>query len=160
MICGVAGTGKSTIGKLLAEQLTLPFYDGDDFHPLSNVQKMQRGTPLNDNDRRPWLESLAQKLALWESTAGAVLACSALKESYRVILASHCHTEIHWIFLHGSAQLLTQRLNSRQGHFLDSRLLASQLSTLELPDHGWIVDVQKTPETIVRDITQRLVHSH
>jgi len=157
MVCGVSGTGKSTVGKLLAETLRLPFYDGDDFHPASNVNKMQRGIPLDDNDRQPWLQSLSDELAQWEDDGGAVLACSALKESYRTTLASQCKQDVTWIYLHGSTTLLTERLNARQGHFLDSRLLASQLDTLELPDYGWVIDVQSSAAKIVTTISQRLV---
>ncbi|MEP2651151.1 MAG: gluconokinase, partial [Paraglaciecola sp.] len=97
IVCGVSGTGKSTIGSQLAKKLELPFYDGDDFHPESNVQKMQSGTPLNDKDRQPWLASLAKHIASWEIDGGAVLACSALKESYRKILASSANTQVNWI---------------------------------------------------------------
>jgi 6-phosphogluconate dehydrogenase/gluconokinase len=156
IVCGVSGTGKSTVGQLLAEEMKLPFFDADDFHPESNVQKMQSGVALNDEDRQPWLESLSAELVLWESNGGAVLACSALKETYREILASQCKNDITWIILNGSRALLMERLNSRKGHYFDPRLLDSQLDTLELPDYGWIIDVQSTPEEIVSDISQRL----
>lgn len=156
IVCGVSGTGKSTVGKLLAEELKLPFFDGDDFHPESNVQKMKSGVALKDQDRQPWLESLSIELASWESNSGAVLACSALKESYRKILSSQCKKNITWIMLHGSTELLTERLESRKGHYFDSRLLDSQLDTLELPDYGWIIDVQQPPDEIVSDISQWL----
>lgn len=157
IVCGVSGTGKSTVGKLLAERLNLPFYDGDDFHSESNVQKMKNGIALNDNDRQPWLELLSTELALWESNTGAVLACSALKESYRKVLALQCREDIKWIILHGSTALLTKRLGSRKGHFFDSGLLDSQLGSLELPNYGWIIGVQQNPTDIVNDIEQRLI---
>lgn len=156
IVCGVSGTGKSTIGKLLAEKLAVPFYDADDFHPQANVQKMKSGVPLNDNDRQPWLETLATQLASWASEGGAVLACSALKEAYRTTLASKCTNDIGWIILHGSKALLTERLASRKGHFFEPRLLESQLSTLELPGDAWVVDIQPPPEEIVSAIVARL----
>ncbi|MFT4939528.1 MAG: carbohydrate kinase (thermoresistant glucokinase family) [Paraglaciecola sp.] len=156
IVCGVSGTGKSTVGKRLSEVLKLPFFDADDFHPQSNVEKMQSGIALNDEDRQPWLETLASQLASWESEGGAVLACSALKEAYRQTLASQCAENITWIILHGSAQLLSERLKYREDHFFDPRLLVSQLNTLELTDDAWVIDVQATPDEIVADILQRL----
>ncbi len=156
IVCGVSGTGKSTVGKLLAEALTLPFFDGDDFHPQSNVQKMQSGVALNDEDRQPWLESLANNLAIWESQNGAVLACSALKETYRVTLASKVSENIVWITLHGSPELLNSRLKARTGHFFNPQLLSSQLSTVELSEDGWVIDVQPSPGEIVKTILQKL----
>ncbi|GAC35213.1 gluconokinase [Paraglaciecola polaris] len=156
IVCGVSGTGKSTIGNMLAEKLSLPFYDADDFHPQSNVQKMQNGTPLNDEDRQPWLETLSDKLASWENEGGAVLACSALKAAYRDTLASKCTSNIEWIILHGSKALLTERLGARKGHFFEPRLLDSQLSTLELPNDAVVVDIQPPPEDIVQSIVARL----
>jgi len=156
IVCGVSGTGKSTVGQKLAEALKLPFYDADDFHPQSNVQKMKSGVALNDNDRRPWLELLSSELASWQSNSGAVLACSALKESYRQILASQCQENIAWIMLHGSTDLLAKRLDSRKDHYFNPRLLDSQLEALELPDYGWLIDVQTSPDDIVIDLTKRL----
>jgi len=158
IVCGVSGTGKSTVGELLANKLKLPFFDGDDFHPESNVQKMKSGMALNDQDRQPWLESLATELALWDSNSGAVLACSALKESYREILASQCKN-ITWIILNGSRELLIERLDSRKGHFFNPTLLDSQLDTLELPDYGWVIDIQPAPDEIVNTISARLNES-
>jgi len=156
IVCGVSGTGKSTIGEMLAEKMKLPFFDGDDFHPQANVQKMQNGNPLNDDDRKPWLEKLSEHLALWSNKKGAVLACSALKESYREILSSNGANDIKWVFLNGSRELLTERLGARKGHFFNPKLLDSQLDTLELPDYGLLVDVLPTPQQIVDDIAKQL----
>lgn len=156
IVCGVSGTGKSTIGELLAQKLKLPFYDGDDFHPESNVSKMKSGNALNDLDRKPWLEELANNLSAWEGCGGAILACSALKESYREVLASKCTKNILWIMLHGSRKLLTERLAERKGHFFNSTLLDSQLATLELPDYGWIIDVTPSSISIVNIIMKKL----
>lgn len=156
IVCGVSGTGKSTIGEMLAEKMKLPFFDGDDFHPQANVQKMQNGNPLNDDDRKPWLEKLSEQLVLWSNKNGAVLACSALKESYREILSSNGANDIKWVFLNGSRELLTERLGARKGHFFNPKLLDSQLDTLELPDYGLLVDVLPTPQEIVDDIAKQL----
>lgn len=159
IVCGVSGTGKSTVGELLADKLKLSFFDGDDFHPKSNVQKMKNGMPLNDQDRQPWLELLAMELTSWEQDDGAVLACSALKESYREVLASKCNN-IAWIILNGSRELLIERLDSREGHFFTPRLLDSQLDALELPDYGWVIDVQLPPDEIINVILERLHESN
>ncbi len=156
IVCGVSGTGKSTVGKLLAEKMKYSFFDADDFHPESNVKKMQSGVALNDKDRQPWLELLSTKLALWERNEGAVLACSALKESYRKVLAFQCKSEIRWVILNGSSVLLNERLNSRKGHYFAPKLLESQLNTLELPDYGLLVNIELTPEKIINKISQWL----
>jgi 6-phosphogluconate dehydrogenase/gluconokinase len=156
IVGGVSGTGKSTIGKMLARTLALPFFDADDFHPEANVQKMQSGQPLNDTDRQPWLATLAKALAEWENNGGAVLACSALKAAYRETLASRCNSKIEWIILHGSKTLLSERLAARKGHFFEPKLLDSQLSTLELPLDAHIVNIEPPPEDIVNSIMLRL----
>lgn len=156
VIGGVSGAGKTTVGKLLSERLAVPFFDADDFHPRSNVEKMANGIPLDDDDRMPWLEVLAARLAGWEKEGGAVLACSALKESYRAVLESSCSGPVHWIFLTGPEKLFAERLASRKGHYFDPMLLNSQLDTLEIPDYGWQIDIDATTEEIVNNILERL----
>lgn len=156
VVGGVSGAGKSRIGQLLAERMAMRFFDADDFHPASNVEKMANGIPLDDDDRMPWLEVLAVRLAGWEKEGGAVLACSALKESYRAVLESSCTGPIQWIFLTGSEMLLAERLSSRKGHYFDPMLLKSQLDSLEIPDYGWQVDIDAAPEEIVENILERL----
>ena len=156
VIGGVSGAGKTTVGKQLAERLGVPFFDADDFHPPSNVEKMASGIPLDDGDRMPWLEALAARLADWQQQGGLVLACSALKESYRAVLESSCSVPLQWIFLTGSEKLLAERLAARKGHYFDPALLQSQLETLEIPGYGWQVDIDRSPQEIVEDILERL----
>ncbi|MGO2365220.1 MAG: gluconokinase [Pseudoalteromonas sp.] len=156
IICGVSGTGKTTIGQLLADELNLPFFDADDFHPKSNVQKMNQGIALTDEDRQPWLKVLAAQLAQYEIKQGAVLACSALKNVYRVTLASKCQSAIKWVTLHGSSELLQTRLAARTDHFFNNALLESQLASLELPDYGWVIDIKLAPTEIVQTICEKL----
>ena len=141
---------------MVSAELGVPFFDADDFHPAANVEKMANGIPLDDEDRRPWLEALAEKLADWEKEGGAVLACSALKESYRAMLESRCDESAHWVFLSGTEELLAERLASRKGHFFDRKLLGSQLETLEIPDDGWRMDIESSPREIVNIILERL----
>lgn len=156
VLSGVSGCGKSTIGQLLASSLDLPFHDADDYHSSANKEKMASGTPLNDGDREPWLQALAGKLKTWQQQGGAVLACSALKEAYRQTLQSRCDEPSTWVFLTGSRKLLGERLLARSGHFLDERLLDTQLDTLELPAYGLHVDIDATPETIVKTILNNM----
>ena len=154
IIAGVAGTGKTTIGKLLAEKLGLPFYDADDFHPSANRKKMKAGIPLNDNDRQPWLKLLAENLKQWASREGAILACSALKENYRRELMTV--PSLTWIFLHGSKELITERLKARGGHFFKVELLDSQFQALEIPRYGLHLEVLQSPELVVQEILNKL----
>ena len=156
VIGGVSGAGKTTIGELLAERLAVPFHDADEFHSRSSVEKMASGIALDDDDRQPWLETLAAKLADWQQEGGVVLACSALKESYRATLKSRCSEPLQWVFLTGSEKLLAERLGLRKGHYFDPTLLRSQLDTLEIPDYGLAIDIDTTPEEIVDNILERL----
>ena len=109
-IMGVSGCGKSTIGSLLANELKIPFYDGDDFHPEANVKKMASGEPLTDDDRIGWLLRL-NEIALNRSEKGAIIGCSALKESYRQILEANLQGDVRWIYLSGSFDEVMNRLN-------------------------------------------------
>ncbi|NJL46780.1 MAG: gluconokinase [Leptolyngbyaceae cyanobacterium SM2_5_2] len=152
VLMGVSGVGKTTIGKLLAAALKIPFYDGDDFHSENNIAKMSRGEPLTDNDRALWLASLRnliqQLLAKHES---AIIACSALKASYRQQLQVD-PDQVMFVYLKGSYELIQQRLNRRQGHFMNPQLLASQFTLLEEPEDVLVVDVAQPLELVVGEI--------
>ncbi|MFZ0547200.1 MAG: gluconokinase, partial [Candidatus Promineifilaceae bacterium] len=134
VIMGVSGSGKTTIGRLLAAKLNCPFYDGDDFHPAENVAKMAAGIPLNDNDRDPWLDRL-HSLICQHLQAGetAVLACSALKKSYRDHLRKGCGEDVCFIHLNGRFDLIWQRMETRTDHYMKPEMLRSQFSALEPP---------------------------
>jgi carbohydrate kinase (thermoresistant glucokinase family) len=131
IVMGVTGSGKTTVGCIVAERLGVPFHDGDAFHPTSNVAKMRAGIPLDDTDREPWLRNLAEKIREWNDEGGAVLACSALKEKYRRILTERGRAR--FILLAPPEETIAERLKLRTGHFMPSSLLRSQLDTLETP---------------------------
>jgi len=140
IIMGVAGSGKTTTGKAVADRMHGQFLDADDLHPKSNIEKMSRGEPLNDDDRLPWLTLLAAKLAdSNERGESVILACSALKQRYRDLLNQN-GTKPVWIYLRGSPELFVERLNQRTGHFMKPAMLASQLEALEEPDDALVVD--------------------
>jgi carbohydrate kinase (thermoresistant glucokinase family) len=156
VVMGVSGCGKSTIGKRLAERLSLPFIEADDFHSKENIAKMSQGIPLTDEDRYPWLQSLSQELKNYEEKKGAVLACSALKESYRKILQKGLKKKITWIYLEGDEKTLRKRIEHRKGHFMPEELLLSQLKTLEKPSNAYTFSIKKNPKTIVDEIMNTL----
>ena len=149
---GVSGSGKSTIGKLLSQEFNIPFYDGDDFHPKENIEKMSSGRPLNDKDRQSWLEAL-NGLALKElKKSNCIILCSALKQKYREILIQNIETQSEWIYLSGSFDLISKRLNSRENHFMTSDLLKSQFDILEEPRDALRVDISLSPNEIIKTI--------
>ncbi|MEO1435022.1 MAG: gluconokinase, GntK/IdnK-type [Bacteroidota bacterium] len=158
IVMGVSGVGKTTIGQLISDRMQLPFFDADDFHPANNVRKMASGQALQDEDRQPWLEQLAIHLHQWERETGAVLACSALKEKYRITLASKVSI-VHWVVLQGRYDLILERMQSRKGHFMKGDLLRSQFETLELPNYGWQIDISASPEQILENINRHMKKS-
>jgi gluconokinase len=155
ILMGVVGSGKTTIGKLLAAQLGWEFADADDFHPQANIDKIRQGISLTDEDREPWLERLQSAIVQWITEhRSAVLACSALKTSYRVEL--QVNNEVQFVYLKGSAALIAQRLHERHGHFANESILAGQFADLEEPTDAVTVDISDTPEQIVAEIRKGL----
>ncbi len=155
IVMGVTGSGKTLVGRLLAEQLGWTFADADDFHPRANVEKITRGIALNDVDRGPWLERLRSQITDWiENGRNAVLACSALKRTYRQELS--VGPEVRFVYLKGSAELIRQRLRLRRGHFADEKILDGQFADLEEPEGAVVIDISQTPEEIVAEIRERL----
>jgi gluconokinase len=155
VVMGVAASGKTTVGHLLAEDLGWAFYDADDFHPDSNVEKMSRGVPLDDEDRRPWLESLRELIRECLSLGrDAVLACSALKESYRERLLIDGRVEL--AYLKASRAVIRERLAERSGHFMKAGMLDSQFAALEEPEASTHYDGTRPPAELVREIRSRL----
>ena len=156
ILIGPMGCGKTTIGKMLAEKLGWPFYDGDDFHPQRNIEKMRAGIALTDEDRKIWLEILYGNIQRWlKEKVNTILACSALKQAYRDILGVDQNT-VRTVYLKGSYELLRKRVEDRQHPYMDKNLLRSQLDTLEEPEDGLTVDISETPEIIVRTIMNSL----
>jgi gluconokinase len=152
---GVAGSGKTTIGRALAAELGWKFYDADDFHPPASVAKMARGIPLDDVDRRPWLDALGALVrACLARGESAVLACSALKADYRAHLLIDDRVKL--AYLKGSFDLIQKRLANRRGHFMSAAMLESQFDALEEPEEKFHVDISNPPDEIVRTIRHRL----
>jgi len=143
----------------LASALGIPFYDADDFHPQDNIVKMEQGIPLQDLDREFWLETLSENLTQWEAATGAVLACSALKETYRTVLHSGVNNDMTWVYLYGRSELIKERMASRRGHYFKPELLDSQLADLEPPQYGWHFDISSSSDHIVKSILDKLRHT-
>ncbi len=155
-IMGVSGVGKSTIGKLIANQLSIPFFDGDDYHPEKNKTKMAEGHPLNDDDRYEWLvnlNKLAHEQTLYNS---CVIACSALKESYRELLKKDIETKVKWVLLDGTFDQVLSRIQERTEHFMPASLLKSQFDTLEDPIEALKINIGDAPHKITSIIVDEL----
>ncbi|MDA0711472.1 MAG: gluconokinase [bacterium] len=156
IVMGVCGSGKTTVGLLLAERLGYSFFDADDFHPKSNVEKMASGRPLNDEDRKPWLMILNEKLkACNRSGAYAVLACSALKQSYRDLLSSEVGA-CCVVYLKGDYDTIFERMNGREGHYMGARMLRSQFEALEEPVDALTLPIEADPEAITAQVVTYL----
>jgi gluconokinase len=159
VIMGVAGSGKTTVGALLAGRLRWPYAEADNFHPQSNVDKMAAGHPLTDEDRRPWLEAIGR----WIDERRAqnepgVVSCSGLKRAYRDMLRKG-RPEVRTVFLEGSKELIMRRMVARHGHFMKAAMLDSQFADLEEPEADedvLVISVEATPEEIVDQIIERL----
>ena len=157
IVMGVSGSGKTTVGKLLAQSLNWDFSDADDFHPSANIEKMSRGIPLEDADRLPWLLQLQAAIDRWLlENKNVVLACSALKASYREMLCRD-QQRMKIVYLKCSFEVLATRLKTRENHYMKADLLLSQLDTLEEPEDAMIVDASQPLELIVRQIKNHLM---
>jgi gluconokinase len=158
VIFGVSGAGKTTVGKMLAEQLGWRFLEADDFHPAANIEKMRSGRPLTDEDRWPWLDCLRKQIEqLLSAGENAVLACSALKRAYRDRL--RVSDEVTFVFLRGDHALVEKQLRSRHGHFMNAVLLQSQFDDLQEPqpnENVLTIELGRTPEEIVERIEAKL----
>ena len=133
IVMGVSGAGKSTVGRLLAALSQTSYIEGDDLHPLANIEKMERGIPLEDDDRWPWLEEVGNVLHRCTGRHGAVATCSSLKRSYRDVLRYTVGPRLRFVYLEGSRAILEERMGARKGHFMPAAMLDSQLGTLEPP---------------------------
>jgi gluconokinase len=152
---GPAGSGKTTVGELLAAQLKWQSADADNFHSPANIKKMSRGIPLTDEDRIPWLHSIREAMLQWESQRrNVVLACSALKRSYRDLLQINSNVKL--VYLKGSYELLRERLRARKGHYAGEQILAGQFADLEEPGDAITIDAAQPPDQIVAEIRKRL----
>lgn len=158
ILMGVTGSGKTTVGQALAQATSWSFADADDFHSDANKQKMSAGIPLNDQDRAPWLESLHQQLLQWtHANANAILACSALKQAYRKELMQGLpEGTVRWVYLTGPSELIRERLEGRQHHYMPPSLLPSQLATLEPPADAIQVSVAQPVAQMVHVILTAL----
>ena len=155
IVMGVSGSGKTTIGEMLADRLGCGFSDADDFHPATNVEKMRAGIPLTDDDRWPWLNALRSAIEGWQAAGESrVIACSALKAAYRGQLSPR--NDVVFVFLKGSSETIATRLKARKGHYMNPDLLASQFATLEEPAGAIVIDIAPPPAVIADDIMARL----
>jgi gluconokinase len=158
ILFGVSGSGKTTVGKLLARQLGWHFVEADDFHPAANIEKMHSGRPLTDEDRWPWLDRLRKQIKRsLAARENAVLACSALKRAYRDRL--HVSGEVKFVFLRGDYAVIKAQLSQRRGHFMNPALLRSQFADLEepQPDEGvLVIELGRTPHELVKEIKTKL----
>ncbi len=160
VLMGVSGSGKTTIGKMLADRLGWAFEEGDKLHPAANIKKMHAGIPLNDKDRKPWLEAIR----FWidnqiDQQQPGIIACSALKRAYRDFLTEN-RDQVHMVYLHASQEIIAQRLANRRGHFMPKELLNSQFIALEMPtddEAAIIANAALKPEAIVNEIISRLL---
>jgi len=144
IVMGVSGCGKTTVGRAAAERLNATFLDADDFHPAANVEKMRTGTPLNDEDRDPWLAALNRELCeRSQREERVVLACSALKLSYREAIGAQL-AHVDWIFLDGSFEVIAERMRARANHYMPESLLRSQFAVLERPEKAICISIELT----------------
>ena len=156
VLMGISGTGKSTIGRRVAEHLALTFIEGDDFHPQANVQRMSAGTPLTDEDRAPWIEALARAINERQPPHDAIVACSALTTFVRDLLRVRVREPVHFILLSADPAIIGQRLSQRPQHFMKPGMLGSQLAALQWPDDAIVVDVSRSFAAVCADVADHI----
>ena len=155
IVMGVAGSGKTTVGSMLAREVGLAFFDADDFHPPANHEKMRQGIPLTDEDRAEWLKLLRDLIRKnLDEGVSCVLACSALKQSYRELLA--VDESVRFVYLHGTYEQVETRMKHRKDHYMPVELLKSQFEALEEPREAVVVDISHSPEEIIKIICKGL----
>jgi carbohydrate kinase (thermoresistant glucokinase family) len=155
-IMGVAGSGKTTIGKKLSGKTGYAFYDADDFHPQENINKMKAGLPLTDEDRLPWLDNIHQFVSNHLQSGNIIMACSALKKSYRQRLASGIEDRCRWVFLSGSYDTILKRMQARTDHYMPTELLRSQFDALEVPGQVIEINIDNDPDNITATILAKI----
>ncbi|MCB2153354.1 AAA family ATPase [bacterium] len=158
VVMGVTGCGKTTLGRALAARLVIPFHDADDHHPETNLQKLRRDEPLDDADREDWLRIVASHIAEWKADAGAVLACSALKEAYRNVLRE-ADSHIHLVYIECTRETIDARLRHRKGHSLVGRfdrIIEGQFRDLEPPRDAIRVSCLSSVEAAVEEVLGHL----
>ena len=158
VLMGVSGVGKTTIGKLLATRTGWKFEDADDYHSEENRRKMAAGIPLNDLDRKPWLNAVHERMLQYQQQGEhAIFACSALKQQYRELLgAGFANNELRFVYLHAPSALIKERMHARHHPYMNPDLLDSQLATLEPPSDAWSVSVDGSPKEAIEQILSRL----
>jgi gluconokinase len=155
LVMGVTGSGKTTVGRMLADRLGWVYLEADDFHSAANKDKMHRGIPLTEADRLPWLDAMHAELVKQDAQGkSVVLACSALREEYRARLEAGLQVKL--IYLRGSRELIGGRLRLRKHHFAGEAILDDQFAVLEEPENAMVVDIAEDPETIVEEILQKI----
>lgn len=152
VLMGVSGSGKSTVGRLLAARLGWTFFEGDDYHPAKNIQKMSRGIALSEEDRLPWLARIKREIDSYSAQrCDAVWACSALRRRYRQMLAVGV-SDIRFVYMKGDEEVIRERMDTRSNHYMKVTMLASQLASLEEPDTAIVVDIRSSPVDIASQI--------
>jgi gluconokinase len=160
IVMGVTGSGKTTLGRRVAQQLAVAFFDADDYHPPQNVRKMSAGHPLDDADREPWLIALADLIrGQLKGARGGVLACSALKRRYRDVLDPQ-RTQARWVFLRATREQALERSDSRRDHFMPPALVDSQFETLEEPSRALVVDASLSTEEQLKQVMRAIAADH
>ena len=157
IVMGVAGSGKTAVGRMFAERIGYAFHDADAFHSAENIEKMRSGVPLGDGDRSGWLLDLALHVAQWNRSGGAVLACSALKDLYRAILSWNGKEETAFIYLKVQPEVARERMRKRKGHFFPPELVDSQFMDLEEPAGAVTVDASGPADRVCSAVIEELV---